>query len=184
MKKPGTIRIIGGSLKRSKLTILDKPGLRPTPDRVRETVFNWLAPRIPDARVVDCFAGTGAFGFEALSRGAQFVTFIETDPETAALIRSTAARFQVDDRCEVVTQSVERWLTHSSSQADLIFADPPFHQGLSQALCTWIRGRLGPDSALVLEAERQAVLDLSGFAVLKTLHAGLDSIYLLAQDVS
>ena len=76
MKKPGMVRIIGGTLKRSKLPVLDKPGLRPTPDRVRETVFNWIAPRLPGAQVLDCFAGTGAFGFEALSRGAAYVTFI------------------------------------------------------------------------------------------------------------
>lgn len=182
MKKPGLIRIIGGTLKRSKLAVLDKPGLRPTPDRVRETVFNWIAPRLPGAQVLDCFAGTGAFGFEALSRGAASVTFIEHDRETATAIQKAIERFGYGARATVITTSVENALSQYARHADVIFADPPFNQGLSQAFCTWIQGQLQPDSLLVVEAERDATLDFAGFEVLKSLHAGADSIYVLAQD--
>ena len=182
MKKPGMVRIIGGTLKRSKLPVLDKPGLRPTPDRVRETVFNWIAPRLPGAQVLDCFAGTGAFGFEALSPGAAYVTFIEHERETAAAIRSAIDRFGCGERATVIITSVENVLSQHVPNADVIFADPPFNQGLSQAFCTWIQGQLQPDSLLILEAERDTTLDFTGFEVLKFLHAGADSMYVLAQD--
>lgn len=182
MKKPGTVRIIGGTLKRSKLTVLDKPGLRPTPDRVRETIFNWIGPRVPGARVLDCFAGTGAFGFEALSRGADFVTFIERDREIARTISDTMTRLDCTARSQLRLASVDEVIHELIPTADVIFADPPFNQGLSQAFCTWIRGRLRPDSVLILEAEREMTLDFTGFDVLKTLHAGADSTYVLAQE--
>lgn len=183
MKKPGTVRIIGGTLKRSKLTVLEKPGLRPTPDRVRETIFNWINARVPGARVLDCFAGTGAFGFEALSRGAAHVTFVERERETARVISDSMTRLGCASRSTLVLASVADVISDLAPEADLIFADPPFNQGLSQAFCTWIRGRLRRDSVLILEAERDTTLDFTGFDVLKTLHAGADSAYVLAQEV-
>ncbi|MBK8287020.1 MAG: RsmD family RNA methyltransferase [Ahniella sp.] len=82
--KPHHVRIIGGSLRGSRVEVLDRPGLRPTPDRARETLFNWLAPVLSGARVLDLFAGTGVLGIEALSRGAGRVDFVESDPAIAA----------------------------------------------------------------------------------------------------
>src|SRR6202161_4111233 len=90
----GRVRIIGGSLRGSKLDVLDAPGLRPTPDRVRETLFNWLMPVIDGARCLDLFAGTGALGIEALSRGAVRVDFVESDAQLARMLRENLARLK------------------------------------------------------------------------------------------
>src|SRR5512142_1045891 len=91
---PGKLRIIGGSLRGSRLVVPDLPGLRPTPDRVRETLFNWLMPVIEGAQCLDLFAGTGALGIEALSRGAAGVDFVETDAKLAELLRANLARLK------------------------------------------------------------------------------------------
>ena len=95
-RKPHEVRLIGGQWKRSKLPVADRPGLRPTPDRVRETLFNWLQPVLPGARVLDLFAGTGALGFEACSRGARATTLVERDPGLADGLRASAARLKVE----------------------------------------------------------------------------------------
>ena len=89
------VRIIGGTLKRSKIDVLDREGLRPTPDRVRETLFNWLMPALPGAIVIDCFAGSGALGLEALSRGAARCAFIEKDGAVADQLQNNLDRFQL-----------------------------------------------------------------------------------------
>src|SRR5205085_7494542 len=91
---PREVRIIGGQWKRTKLPVRDKPGLRPTPDRVRETLFNWLGQDLDGWRCIDAFAGTGALGFEAASRGAAQVLLVEQDPELVSTLRSTKARLQ------------------------------------------------------------------------------------------
>jgi len=176
---PGVVRIIGGDLKRSKLDVLDRPGLRPTPNRVRETVFNWLMPVIPNASVLDCFAGTGALGFEALSRGAAQAIFVEQDPDAAHMLRHNIARFGLEPRATVVQQDALRSDRQLIQNADLIFADPPFHHGISQAFLSWIRPELQPDSRLVIECARTETLQTEGFDVLKTLNAGMDRVYLL-----
>jgi len=176
---PGAIRIIGGQLKRSKLDVLDRPGLRPTPSRVRETIFNWLAPSLPEARVVDCYAGTGALGLEALSRGALQATFVETDAVACRQIRNHLTRFGLDERADVIQGDVLQQDPTQIGHAQIVFADPPFHHGISQAFLAWIRPQLQPDSRLIIECERTEPLRTEGFEVLRTLHAGIDSVYLL-----
>jgi 16S rRNA (guanine(966)-N(2))-methyltransferase RsmD len=127
---PREVRVIGGVWKRSKLPVADRPGLRPTPDRVRETVFNWLGQTLDGWRCVDAFAGSGALGFEAASRGAAEVVLLERDP---ALVASLNA---VRQRLGAATVRVERadalqWLAGAALQsADLVFLDPPFDSGL------------------------------------------------------
>ena len=126
------VRIIGGHLKRSRLPVADKPGLRPTPDRVRETLFNWLGQDLSGARVLDAFAGSGALGFEAASRGAAEVLLLEQD---AALVRSLRESQQ---RLQAATLRVEQgdalaWMARCApSRFDLVLLDPPFGQGLHQ----------------------------------------------------
>src|SRR5574338_1690283 len=93
---PGKLRIVGGTLRGSRIAVPDAPGLRPTPDRVRETLFNWLAPVIADAHCLDLFAGTGALGIEALSRGAAPVDFVEADARLADLLRANLVRLKQD----------------------------------------------------------------------------------------
>jgi 16S rRNA (guanine966-N2)-methyltransferase len=125
---PGKLRIIGGSLRGSRIAVPDMPGLRPTPDRVRETLFNWLAPIIVGARCLDLFAGTGALGIEALSRGAAQVDFVEANAKLAALLRENLGRLKQDARVHAVDAS--RFLAQDGDRFDIVFLDPPFAANL------------------------------------------------------
>ena len=122
---PGKLRIVAGSLRGSKLAVPDKAGLRPTPDRVRETLFNWLAPVIDGARCLDLFAGTGALGIEALSRGAGSCLFVESDRTLARLIAENLARLKVGN-AQVMADEAEAMLGGSALAFDVVFMDPPF----------------------------------------------------------
>ncbi len=122
---PGKLRIVAGSLRGSKLAVPDKAGLRPTPDRVRETLFNWLAPVIDGARCLDLFAGTGALGIEALSRGAGSCMFVESDRTLARLIAENLARLKVGN-AQVLADEAEAMLGGSAQAFDVVFMDPPF----------------------------------------------------------
>lgn len=124
-RRPSSLRIIGGTLRGSRLPIPDIPGLRPTPDRVRETLFNWLAPVISGARCLDLYAGTGALGIEALSRGAACCHFVELDPRLAANLRTALERLGVAD-ATVQQADALRVLAQDATPFDLIFVDPPF----------------------------------------------------------
>ena len=122
---PGEVRIIGGQWKRSKLPVLDLPGLRPTSDRIRETLFNWLGQTLDGWRVLDAFAGSGALGFEAASRGAAAVVMVEREAAMVDGLRD------VKRRLEASTVSIHRanalnWMTACPDRFDLIFLDPPF----------------------------------------------------------
>ena len=127
---PREVRVIGGAWKRSKLPVADRPGLRPTPDRVRETLFNWLGQSLDGWRCVDAFAGSGALGFEAASRGAAEVVLLERD---AALVASLQA---TKERLHAATVRVERadalqWMARAApASVDLVFLDPPFDSAL------------------------------------------------------
>ena len=176
------VRIIGGQLKRSKLQVLPIEGLRPTPDRVRETVFNWLGPDWSDRCVLDCYAGTGALGFEALSRGAQSVQFIEHNRAASAQIQSTIARFSLEARATVQTMDAQSLSDEVLATAHVIFADPPFNHGLAQHFLTWIRDQVRPHCRIVIESERNTPLDTEGFVVLKELNASLDRVMLLRPE--
>lgn len=139
---PGRVRIIGGSLRGSKLAVPAISGLRPTPARLRETLFNWLMPVIDGAGVLDLFAGSGALGIESLSHGAARALMIERDRAQAAAIDSDLARLRMDAG-EVRCADALDFLAHESPQAfDIVFVDPPFDADL------WTR------AALVLEARR------------------------------
>lgn len=124
----GRVRIIGGSLRGSKLDVLDAPGLRPTPDRVRETLFNWLMPVIEGARCLDLFAGTGALGIEALSRGAAVVDFVESDARLAAQLRANLLRLK--QTASVHGFSANRFVESTEHRFDIVFIDPPFSENL------------------------------------------------------
>lgn len=129
----GRIRIIGGSLRNSRLDVPAQPGLRPTPERVRETLFNWLAPMIAGARVLDLCAGTGALGIEALSRGAAAACFVEPDARAAQALRDNLVRLKSTGG-EVRTMDGQRFLRGAARPFDLVFLDPPFALDLWAAL--------------------------------------------------
>jgi 16S rRNA (guanine966-N2)-methyltransferase len=128
-KREGRVRIIAGKWRGRTLKVLTYPGLRPTPDRVRETLFNWLADKIVSARCLDLFAGTGALGFEALSRGASFVVFVDKYPPIIKSIYETAKTLDALDDCQTVRASAVGYLQEIKTHAapfDIIFLDPPF----------------------------------------------------------
>jgi 16S rRNA (guanine966-N2)-methyltransferase len=124
------LRVIGGRLRGRRWRFPDAPGLRPTPDRVRETLFNWLQMRIGGARCLDAFAGSGALGIEALSRGASEVVFVESNAHAAAELRSTLDRFGIADEGRVRVEEVPRALQALVGPFDVVFVDPPFAAGL------------------------------------------------------
>jgi len=128
----GQVRIIGGTLKRSLLQVLSSPGLRPTPDRVRETLFNWLASDLYNARVLDPFAGSGALGFEAVSRGAMHVQSIELNAKAIQLLRENSERLKVAQQMCFTQADALAALKHAPDLPfDVVFLDPPFHQSLA-----------------------------------------------------
>lgn len=127
---PGQVRVIGGRWRGSKLPVVDSAGLRPTPDRIRETLFNWLTPVIDGASVLDLFAGSGALGLEALSRGAASAVLVERDPVLAASLLATTQRLQGGQAARVVQADAMHWLpTQPRSSFDIAFVDPPFGTG-------------------------------------------------------
>lgn len=148
----GKIRIIGGQLRNSRLAVPDAPGLRPTPERVRETVFNWLQAHVGGSRCLDLFAGTGALGVEALSRGAAEVVFVERDARLAAGLRDNLLRLK-QERGRVVTADALAWLEQESAPYDLVFLDPPFAQDLWQPAAAALqrRGLLKPGALVYVE---------------------------------
>jgi 16S rRNA (guanine966-N2)-methyltransferase len=158
-KKPAraanTLRIIGGTHRGRKLHFADVPGLRPTPDRVRESVFNWLAPLMPGARCLDLFAGSGALGFEALSRGAREVVFVDSHALAVKSLRENIALLGAGS-VEVVQADALDWLGRGSAEPfDIVFLDPPFRQNLLAPCCQRLDadGWLARPAAIYLERE-------------------------------
>lgn len=128
----GQIRLIGGDFRGRKLPVRTAEGLRPTSDRMRETLFNWLQFEIPGMRCLDAFAGTGALGLEALSRGAAEVDFLELDVQNAKQLQQNLQTLKIENAQLNKTDSLQ-WLQQSCSKPyDLIFLDPPFQKGLMQ----------------------------------------------------
>lgn len=149
---PGTVRIIGGRWRGTRLPVADLDGLRPTPDRVRETLFNWLQPVLPGARVLDLFAGSGALGLEALSRGAAEALLVERDPGVAESLRGVAARLQDGARARVVRADALALLREPvHGRFDVVFVDPPFAAGLHAQVLALLPPWLAPGAWLSLE---------------------------------
>ncbi len=152
---PHEVRIIGGQWKRSKLPVLDKPGLRPTPDRVRETVFNWLGNDLQGWRCLDAFAGSGALGFEAASRGADEVVLLERDRALATSLKQSRERLKAD-MLRVECADALAWMAACTPQRfELVFLDPPFDAGLFVPALAAASRVVVPDGFVYLEADRE-----------------------------
>lgn len=153
-KPVGKLRIIGGEFRRRQLPVLDSPGLRPTPDRVRETLFNWLGQQLYGHHVLDLFAGTGALGIEALSRGAASVDFIERDPRVSAQLSANLELLNINSST-VHINDVQAYLTRPAKPYTLVFLDPPFHQQLAAPCCFALEegGWLTSEAMIYLETE-------------------------------
>lgn len=148
---PGSVRIIAGHLRGSKLPVPASPGLRPTGDRVRETVFNWLQPMLPGARVLDLFAGTGALGFEAASRGAARVLLVERDAGLAQGLRASVERLKVA-QAQVIQGDALAWLQGPpEGQFQIALLDPPFGSGLWEATAAALGPWLAPGALVYVE---------------------------------
>ncbi|MFI0474316.1 16S rRNA (guanine(966)-N(2))-methyltransferase RsmD [Halomonas sp. HMF6819] len=159
-KASGKLRIIGGDYRRRQLPVLDHPGLRPTPDRVRETLFNWLGPALAGKRALDLFAGSGALGIEALSRGASEATFVELTPRVAAMIEQNLESLKATN-ARVVTMEAAAFLAGAPSAYELVFLDPPFQKGLAGPCCQALEnGWLAPEAFIYLETERDLTVAL------------------------
>ena len=179
------LRIIGGQWRSRKLPFVDAVGLRPTPDRIRETLFNWLRSDIHGASCLDLFAGSGALGFEALSRGAKPLVFIEKDRlateqlrQNLDLLNASALVFQTD--------ALDYLSTQATDALDIIFLDPPYRKGLLDKSLTLINDKalLKPQGLIYLEheSEERYQWDSYGLNVLKEATAGQVKCYLLGRN--
>lgn len=157
--RPGTVRIIGGDWRGTKLPVADLDGLRPTADRVRETLFNWLQPILPGARVLDLFAGTGALGLEAVSRGAREAVLVERDPALVAGLRAIAAKLPGGARVHVANEDALAWLRRTPEPFDLAFVDPPFAADLWAPVLAALAPLLAADAWLYVESPADAAPD-------------------------
>jgi len=160
------LRVIGGQWRSRKIEFPIVDGLRPTPDRVRETVFNWLQNAVPSAHCLDLFAGSGALGIEALSRGAQSCTFIDIDNSCCQALRTNLQKLQCES-AEVRQTSALQWLNQISANATdkkfhLVFLDPPFNQDLCQQICQLLIDKqlLADDAYVYIETEPRANINI------------------------
>ncbi|WP_337879271.1 16S rRNA (guanine(966)-N(2))-methyltransferase RsmD [Rheinheimera sp.] len=173
---PGYVRLISGRWKGRRLPVLDAQGLRPTSDRVKETLFNWLMQDVAGAVVLDCFAGSGSLGLEALSRYAASVLLLEKDAQTAALLKKHLQSLNSSEGAVHHTDTL-LWLQKpATTQFDLVFIDPPFRQQLALPTCQALasQGWLKPGALVYLETEKELTLqDIpAGWTLLKEKIAG------------
>lgn len=177
-----TVRIVGGRWKRSRLPVAAKPGLRPTPDRVRETIFNWLGQDLTGWRCVDAFAGTGALGFEAASRGASDVLLIEQDRALVLQLAQVQQRLQADQVRIVRGDGVAVLQGLAAASLDAVFLDPPFDADLFTVALQAAAAAVCPTGWVYLEAPTpwtDAMLASSGLVVVRYLKAGMVHAHLL-----
>ena len=150
-----SVRIIGGRYRRRVLRFPDSEGLRPTPDRVRETLFNWLGQELDGQHCLDLFAGSGALGFEAASRGASRVVMIEQAPKVLAALLENAKMLQNPREVEIMRGDALQYLASTKLRFDLIFLDPPYNKGWIPRLEPLLPGVLNEDAAVYVEAEQE-----------------------------
>ena len=183
--KQGSVRIIAGEWRGRRLKVPDVQDLRPTPDRVRETVFNWLAPWIQGARCLDLFAGSGVLGFEALSRGAEQVVLVDADRRVVDLINEQLALFKTD-KGMAYCANIPTELKPAAMPFDIIFLDPPYQSGLLLPTCSYLEanGFLAADALIYLEASNtinENTLPAS-WQIIKTKQAGQVAYHLVRRE--
>ena len=165
-KGSNQLRLIGGEWRGRKLRFPDAPNLRPTPDRVRETVFNWLAPMVHGARCLDLFAGSGALGLEALSRGAAFTTFVDSHQKVTSVLQEHLNLLDINDKAEVLQMDGVKFLKGEElinievQKYDLVFLDPPYHLDFMQKVVPLLEDNnwLTDNAMLYLEIEKRQSL--------------------------
>ena len=178
----GEVRLIGGQWKRTRLPVADKPGLRPTPDRVRETLFNWLGQDLAGWRCIDVFAGTGALGFEAASRGAAQVHLVERDGELVAQLQAIRLKLQAETIRIERGDGLRALGQMAPASMDLVFLDPPFDAGLFEAALQAAGRAVASGGYVYLEAPSawsNGLLAAAGLTVHRYLKAGVVHAHLL-----
>lgn len=179
---PHEVRIIGGRWKRSKLPVADAPGLRPTPDRVRETLFNWLGQDLEGWRCLDAFAGSGALGFEAASRGACEVLLLERDPQLVRSLRESQRRLGAEGLRAEVADALAFMRRAAPARYELVLLDPPFDENLFEPALAAAAPLVVPDGFVYLEADRafdDAAVQALGLRVHRHGRAGAVHFHLL-----
>jgi len=174
--RPGRLRIVAGNWRSRLLDIADVPGLRPTSERIRETLFNWLEPRIHGARCLDLFAGTGALGLEALSRGAASAVFVEKSMRAVGSLNANIKTLGAEGAVVRHMHALDYLRGENTEQFDLVFLDPPFAAGMIVEVCRLLAERklLANDARIYIEQARsKADPELpEGWQVLKNKTAG------------
>ncbi len=170
--RPGRLRIVAGNWRSRLLEIADAPGLRPTSERIRETLFNWLAPRLADARCLDLFAGSGALGLEALSRGAVSCVFVENSARVVAALRKNIATLDAGGADIHEIDAIEYLKGLHKVEFDIVFLDPPFATDMHADLCRLLveRSLLTEGARIYIEEDRStpATVLPEGWQVLHT----------------
>jgi 16S rRNA (guanine966-N2)-methyltransferase len=148
------LRIIGGEWRSRQISFYDVLGLRPTPARVRETLFNWLQYDIPGSRCLDLYSGSGALGFEAASRGAKSVVQVENNPEACRALKENTVKLAAT-QIKIIQSDVFRYLSGDTEPFDIVFLDPPFSLSLAIQTCHWLedKGWLSQQAKIYVEAE-------------------------------
>jgi len=181
------VRIVGGEWRGRLLRFPAVPGVRPTPDRVRETLFNWLQQRVIGSRCLDLFAGSGALGLEALSRGAAHVLFVDVEPVVTRYLLERLRDFRCD-RGQVVRSDAARYLDGPAQAFDLVFLDPPFDAAVLPDVCLRLErdGWLAPGGFVYLEAPAAGgPPELpAGWTLLRSKRAGEVGYHLARRDVA
>ena len=184
----GSVRIIGGRWRGRRIPVPDAPDLRPTPDRVRETLYNWLQGRLPGSRVLDLYAGSGALGLEAVSRGAAHATLVERERSVASVLRASVEKLGATAQEVVVVEADARSVLAAGPARlggafDLVLLDPPFATAEDGHLCTLLAqgGWLGESACIYLEgpSDRAAPEVPEGWQIARTLTAGAVTARLL-----
>ena len=172
------LRIIGGTWRSRRLQFIDSPKIRPTPDRVRETLFNWLANDIKGSVCLDLFAGSGALGFEAMSRGADRVMLVEEDARIAAMLSEQKELFDAQE-IEIKNQNALTYLPNANQQYDLIFLDPPFYSDLLEKVIPIILKQklLNANGLIYVESAAQQ-------KTIQSLEILLETLYCIREKVS
>ena len=176
------VRIIGGQWKRSKIKVIDRPGLRPTPDRVRETLFNWLGQDLTGWRCVDAFAGTGALGFESASRGAQSVLMLEQDAQLVAQLLETQQRLKAQAVQVQKGDAMMGLQRLAPSSMDVVFLDPPFKGEYFEKALQAAAKAIVPEGWVYLEAPvhwTDEAVQACGLQAVKHMKAGAVHAHLL-----
>jgi 16S rRNA (guanine(966)-N(2))-methyltransferase RsmD len=171
------VRIIGGAWRSRLIDFPDAEGLRPTPDRVRETLFNWLGQDLAGRRVLDLFAGSGVLGFEALSRGASAAVLVDRSREAVRLLKANAEKLRASGAELLQCDALEFLSRQGNAPFDVVFVDPPYASGLQEQVLERLAQHLAPDAVVYVESATPIAPD--GWTVLKLGRAGAVSYQLL-----